>query len=190
MKDYYSLNAQDYIKTTLNCDLSEQYKLFFKYLSNPKTILDIGFGSGRDSLYFKNLGIDVYSIDPSKEFCEEAKKLGLNNIFNIKAQDLDFKDKFDGIWACASLLHIPSNELNEVLKKCSNALHTNGIMYVSFKYGDFEGTRDERYYLDLNENSFPQYLKDTGFAIEEMIISADMRNRADTRWLNVILKKA
>ncbi|MGM9969716.1 MAG: methyltransferase domain-containing protein [Anaeroplasma sp.] len=73
----------------------------------------LGFGSGRDSLYFTSKGYEVYAIDPTKSFCDNARKLGINNVYNLYAQDMEFDNVFDGIWACASLLHVPSNELKK-----------------------------------------------------------------------------
>ena len=99
----------------------------------------------------------------------------------------DFENMFDGIWACASLLHVSSKDLNFVFKKCSKALKKNGIIYASFKYGEFEGERNGRYFLDLNESTINNYLKGTNLKIKEYIITEDVRPDNSTKWLNVIL---
>lgn len=186
--NYYSENAKTFIEETRNCDMGEQYHFFEKNLINAKTILDLGFGSGRDSLYFSNKYI-VYSLDPVIEFCDYARRIGLRNILNIRAQDIDFENFFDGIWACASLLHIKSSELNDVFKKCSKALKKNGIMYCSFKYGDFEGDRNGRYYLDINELSICKYLENSGLKIFDTKITDDVRKDKSWKWINFILSK-
>lgn len=188
MNNYYDKNAQEFINETFNCDMSELYKFFEEKLNNAKTILDLGFGSGRDSLYFKNKGYEVYSIDPIKEFCDNAKKIGLNNVYQMNAQDIEFNDKFDGIWACASLLHIPSSELNDVFKKCAKALKKNGIMYISFKLGEFEGERNKRFFNDMNKDKLLPLLDNTGLTILEEKITIDVRPDKSTEWYNVILK--
>ncbi len=189
MNNYYSNNYKEFIDNTINCDMNYQYNFFLKYLpTNSKTILDLGFGSGRDSLFFKQK-YDVYAIDPTSEFCSNAKALGINNVYNIKAQDMTFENIFDGIWACASLLHVSSNELNDVFIKCSKALKPNGIMYVSFKYGDFEGERNGRFFLDLNEETLLKYLKNTNLNIIDICVTDDVRPDRNEKWLNVILKK-
>lgn len=142
--NYYKENKEQFINNTIDCDMSFHYQFFEKYLSNnTKTILDIGFGSGRDSLYFSKK-YEVCSIDPVMEFCEHAKALGLTNVYCMKVQDINFINIFDGIWTCASLLHIPSYELVDVLNKCYKALKDNGVMYCSFKYGEYEGKRSGR----------------------------------------------
>lgn len=189
MSDYYHDHSEEFINNTFECDMSTQYHFFEKHLANAGTILDIGFGSGRDSLYFKNKGYDVYSIDPEIEFVEHGKKLGLSNISCLKVEEMSYLDMFDGIWACASLLHIPSKDLNNVFKKCALALKPNGVMYASFKYGRFEGLRNGRYYLDLDENSVTNYLKDTGLKIIDILITKDVRPDREENWLNIILKR-
>ena len=186
--DYYNKHADEFIKDTLNSDMSDLYRFFEKHLKIHDKILDLGFGSGRDSLYFMKK-YEVYALDPEIKFCQSAKKMGIKNILNIKAQDLSYANYFDAIWACASLLHVPSNELNETFLKCSNALKSGGVFYCSFKYGDFEGVRNNRYYLDLKEETLLNYLKDTNLEVVETLITDDVRPNRNDKWLNVILIK-
>ena len=189
MNNYYKDNKDEFINNTINCDMSFQYDFFEKYLDkNTKTILDIGFGSGRDSLYFSKK-YEVYSIDPIEEFCEHAKSLGLSNVYCMRVQDMDYTNMFDGIWACASLLHIPTYEMVDVLNRCYNALKDNGIMYCSFKHGEYEGERKGRYFLDLIEERFRQFVEKTKFEILEVCITEDVRPDRTERWLNVVMKK-
>lgn len=186
---YYTDNADIFIEGTIKCDMSLQYKFFEKHLKdNAKLILDLGFGSGRDSLHFSQ-NYNVYAIDPVEEFCSRAKQLGLENVFCMSAQDINFMNMFDGIWACASLLHVPSFELQEVFKKCCNALKDDGVMYCSFKYGEYEGERNGRYFTDLNEQKLKDILKNTNLNIIEICITEDVRPDRNEEWLNVILKK-
>ena len=190
MSNYYKENKDEFINSTIDCNMSFQYNLFEKFLSiEAKTILDIGFGSGRDSLYFQNKGFEVHSLDPEEEFCSHAKEIGLKNIYCKRVQELDFIDMFDGIWACASLLHIPSYELVSVLNKCYDALKEGGIMYCSFKHGEYEGERKGRFFIDLIEERFRQYVSKTKFEILEVWVSQDVRVERTERWLNVVMKK-
>ena len=186
---YYKDNLNSFIDSTINCDMSDQYKLFEKYLNNnTKTILDIGFGSGRDSIYFSQK-YEVYSIDPVEDFCELAKQKGLKNVVCMNVQDLDYQDKFDGIWACASLLHIPSNEILDVFNRCYNALTSNGIMYCSFKYGEYEGERNGRFFNDFTLEKLNKVLSNTKFKVLESTITNDVRVDRTEQWLNVVLGK-
>ena len=187
--NYYSNNSKEFIESTINCDMSNVYAFFEKYIDkDAKTLLDIGFGSGRDSLYFSKK-YKVTSIDPTEEFCEYGKSIGLNNVLCITAQDMEFNNEFDAIWACASLLHVPSNELPEVFNKCYKALKPNGVMYCSFKYGEYEGERKGRFFVDLTENSFNELIKDTDFQIIDTLITEDVRPDRIEKWLNIVIKK-
>ena len=189
MNNYYKDNKEEFINNTINCDMSFQYTLFEKYLDKgAKTILDIGFGSGRDSLYFSK-AYEVYSIDPTVEFCIHAKELGLKNVFCKSVQEIEYVNMFDGIWSCASLLHIPSYELVNVFNKCNSALKNNGIMYCSFKYGEYEGERNGRFFIDLNEEKFKHYITKTDFKILEICVTEDVRQDRTEKWLNVIIGK-
>lgn len=189
MSNFYSIHSKGYIEATEHCDMSVQYSLFEQQLDqNASCILDLGFGSGRDSLYFQKK-YEVYGIDATEEFCEHAKELGLKNIFHMKAQDLNFVNQFDGIWACASLLHIPSSELTDVFKRCHKALKENGILYCSFKYGDFEGIRNERHFTDMTLEKLKCLIHPTQFEIVKECITLDVRPDHDEQWLNVVFKK-
>lgn len=187
--NYYENYAEQFISDTINCDMTNIYNFFEKYLENVKTILDIGFGSARDMLYFKEKGYCVYGIDPSSKMCFNATNQGLTNIYNTDAINMNLNIEFDAIWACASLLHIPSIELNKAFLNCSKHLKNNGIMYCSFKYGDFEGERNARYFTDMTLDSLLQYLTNTGLVCIDSIITSDVRADKKTKWFNVILKK-
>ena len=190
-REYYEKNAKEYIDSTMSCDMSFQYEFFLKYIpkAHNTKILDIGFGSGRDMLYFSSLGYEVEGLDPTLLFCNNMKEKGFN-VFNIYSEDMDFVDNYDAIWACASLLHVNKENLNDVFKKCYRALKENGVMYCSFKYGDFEGIKNGRYFIYLNESSLHQILDGTKFEIKEISYTGDVRlDRASEKWINVILIK-
>lgn len=189
-KEYYEENAKKFILDTLNADMTAQYEMFLKYMKRNGKILDLGCGSGRDSLHFQELGYDVLAVDPIDEFLEHTKNIGVKNVLKLTAEELNYNEEFDGIWASASLLHVPSKSLNSVLKKCSKALKNNGILYCSFKYGTFEGERMERYYVDQTESSILSYLKDTNLIFAVVNMSDDVRENHIDKWLNVVLMKS
>ncbi len=140
---YYSDHADEFIDSTKDCDMCDLYHFFEAHLKkDAKTILDLGFGSGRDSLYFLK-HYDVTSMDPTPEFCEYARRIGLPHILCIKAEEMTFDSEFDGIWACASLLHVEKENLSDVFFRLYRALRKDGVLYCSFKYGDFDGERGE-----------------------------------------------
>ncbi len=106
--------------------------------------------------------------------------------------ELNEYEKYDGIWACSSILHLPKDEFKAVLQKMANALKQNGVIYTSFKYGEFEGERNGRYFTDFTLESFKDYMQDMGtLQIEEYWITGDVRcGRGDEKWLNLILRKS
>lgn len=189
MEKYYEINAKKYIEETIECDMSNQYQFFLKYMNNTGKILDIGFGSGRDMMYFSSIGYEVKGIDPTPSFVNAMKYNGYD-VSLLHSEDMEYQNEFDGIWACASLLHVKRENLSGAFKRCWNALKDNGIMYCSFKYGDFEGIKNERYFTYLNEQLLKEIIQDTGLTILETSITGDVRSdRASEKWLNVVMKK-
>lgn len=188
MSNYYDINAKAYIENTINCDMSFHYQKFLKYLPKTGKILDVGFGSGRDMIYFKSLGYEVEGIDTSIEFVNNMKNQGFNVGFK-SACELNYNNEYDGIWACASLLHVNREQLEEVILKCIKALKENGILYCSFKYGDKEVEKENRYFNYVNEGILRNITTKNNFEIIDMYKSFDIRpNRENEEWINAIFK--
>ena len=189
MYNYYDINAKEYIESTINCDMSIHYEKYLKYLPNKGKILDVGFGSGRDMIYFKSLGYDVYGIDTSISFVNNMLKQGFN-VECISICDLNIKDEYDGIWACASLLHINRENLEKAIIKCINSLKENGVLYCSFKHGDKEIIKDDRYFNYINEEIINIIAIKNNFKIIEIYKSLEVRvNRNNEEWINIIIQK-
>ncbi|NLL36704.1 MAG: class I SAM-dependent methyltransferase [Fretibacterium sp.] len=188
--DYYNMNANDFYESTVSADMSTQYDMFEKRLYTGAHILDCGCGSGRDSKYFLSQGYEVTAIDGSEELCKKASNLTGLEVENMYFKDIDFEDEFDGVWACASLLHVSLDELPIVLKKISKAMKNYGVLYISFKYGDFNGERNGRFFADLNEDSFERIVDGIPeFILQEKCISEDVRPGRTEKWLNAIIVK-
>ena len=153
--------------------------------------MDFGCGSGRDTKYFLEQGYQVTAIDGSEELCKIATEYTGISVKNMLFQELDEKNVYDGIWACSSILHVPSVELKDVIAKMTKALKKNGVIYTSFKYGEFEGERNGRYFTDMTEESFGNLLQSIcELSIEEKWITSDVRpGRGEEKWLNLILRK-
>ena len=141
--DYYNHHAQSFISTTVSVNFKPVQDKFIHALNGPK-VLDFGCGSGRDAKYFLESGLQVTAVDGSEEMCRYASEFTGIQVQNMLFQDLDAQNQYDGIWACSSILHLPKNELHVVLSKMVDALRDDGIIYTSFKYGDFEGERNGR----------------------------------------------
>lgn len=190
--DYYNNNAEEFCENTVNADVSNLYTLFEKYLNSNTSILDCGCGSGRDSKYFLEKGYKVTALDGSIELCKKAKELTGLDVLCMYFQDIDFTNEFDGVWACSSLLHVSRSDLVTVFKKLYNSLKNGGVLYASFKYGDFEGDRNGRFFTDMNEELFNEILEQVkGFTVKEQYITSDVRpGRENEKWFNIIIKKA
>ncbi len=189
--EYYNSNAEEFYESTVNADMSAQYNLFEKYLSDGAHILDCGCGSGRDSKHFLDNGFKVTAIDASEELCKKASELTGLEVKHMCFQDLNFDNEVDGVWACASLLHVEKSELPDVLTKITKALRGGGILYVSFKYGNFSGERNGRFFTDLDDESFETLIADIPeLVLKEKYISTDVRQgRENEFWLNAIVIK-
>lgn len=185
--NYYNNNAKQYFDNTVNADMTDVYQKFLKYLPKDSYILDVGCGSGRDSKFFLSQGYKVEAIDGSEELCQLASGYIGQKVKNIKFSELDYEDYFDGIWACASLLHVDKEEIEDVILRMYKALKNNGVFYVSFKYGESDRIQGERYFNDMNENSTKILLKN--FEIKELWLSDDVRSEKTDRWINTVAKK-
>lgn len=189
--DYYNEKHNMYCNATLDLEFSAIQDSFLKYLKPASLILDFGCGTGRDSRYFFQKGYKVEAIDGSEEMVKMAtEKTGIP-VKHMLFNELSEINKYDGIFACASILHVPYDELPDIFARLKKALKNNGYLYVSFKYGDFSGYRNGRYFTDLNEERFQILLDEVkGLSIIEEAITSDARKgREDEKWLNVILRK-
>lgn len=185
--DYYNQNAAAFAADTVSAGFSTMQKKFADRLPEGARILDFGCGSGRDSRAFLSMGFTVDAADGSEELCRIASEYAGIPVKHMYFQDLDEEESYDGIWACSSILHLPAEQLPDVLAKIERALKPSGVLYTSFKYGDFAGERNGRYFTDLTEETFEALLKNTGLKIEEMWVTGDVRpGRSGEKWLNIL----
>ncbi len=190
--DFYNKNASYFSDGTLSVDFSEIQDKFLSYFPIGSLILDFGCGSGRDTLYFLNKGMKVEAIDGSKALCQIASKNTGITVKHMLFQELNEKEQYDGIWACASILHLPKDELKDVLEKMIYSLKYGGYIYASFKYGESEGYRGERYFTDFTENTFKEFVSDLqALSVIDQKVTSDVRpGRENEKWLNLIMQKS
>lgn len=188
--DYYNQNADQFVKGTVSVDFKKTQDKFLEMLSG-KRILDFGCGSGRDTKYFIEAGFEVVATDGSEELCKSASEYTGIAVKQMLFQELDEIDRYDGIWACSSILHLSKRELIDVFVRMISALCQNGIIYTSFKYGTFEGERNGRFFTDFTIEIFEDFIKDIrNISIEDYWITGDVRpGREEEQWLNLILRK-
>lgn len=191
---YYRDHAEEFAAGTINADMEEIRVRFLVCLPAGGRILDFGCGTGRDTKAFRELGYETDALDGSEALCRIAEKHT-----GAAVRCLDFRDYshsegeiYDGIWACASLLHLKKQELLPVMRELGKALRPGGVMYASFKYGEFEGERNGRFFTDFTPEGFREFMKDIPeFEIEECWVTGDVRpGRRDERWLNLILSRS
>ena len=141
---FYRDNAREYVRETVDVDgIAPMRRRFVELLAANSLILDLGCGSGRDSKFFLELGHQVVAIDPVKEIAACAAQYLQQPVFIKKAEEIDEQNIYDGIWACASLLHIPKSRIAEALSRIAHALKPWGSWYMSFKQGERE-EQDQR----------------------------------------------
>jgi len=187
---YYNQNAQEFFDGTINVDMSSLYSEFTPLLPVNGQILDAGCGSGRDTKAFLDKGFSVHSIDASKELAILAEQLTKQSVEVTIFQDFETQIKFDGVWACASLLHVPMKELPLAFEKLSTPLKSKGVFYCSFKYGREEVKRNGREFTNLDESLLEQVISNSELKILKTWCTSDLRKgRESEKWLNAILIK-
>ncbi len=188
--EYYNKNAKEFTEGTLHIEFTEMQNRFLQLLPENAYILDFGCGSGRDTKYFLDKGYRVDATDGSAELCKIAREVTGIQVREMLFTELDEQDKYDGIWACSSILHANRSELGDIMRRMIAALKKCGVIYTSFKYGDSEGDRNGRYFINFTEETFTEFLKEfPEVSIQESWVTTDVRpGRDDEKWLNLLLK--
>lgn len=196
--DYYTKNASSFIDSTRDVEFSSNQDKFISVVKSvfvtenaDISLLDFGCGSGRDTKYFLQKGFNVDAIDGCEELCKAASDFAGIEVKQALFQEWKAEKNYEGIWACSSILHLSKQDLAEVLVKLSNSLSEKGILYTSFKYGDFEGERNGRYFIDFTEQKFDELLSEINcFNKLETWVTGDVRKgRENEKWLNLLLQK-
>lgn len=189
---YYQRNAQQFFESTVAVDMAEIRDRFTALLPAHGAVLDAGCGSGRDAKAFAEQGFQVEAFDASPELAELASQHSGLMVKVMRFQDLDVSAHYDGIWCCASLLHVPLTELPEVFMRLGNALKAGGVLYGSFKYGQGERQDNGRVFTDMREGEIAGILRGiegVGLRVMQEWISEDRRRERSDRWVNVLVGK-
>ena len=189
--DFYDQNAEEFASGTMAADMSETRSRFTAYIPPKGIILDFGCGSGRDTKAFLDSGFRVEAVDGSEELCALASAYTGITVNKMLFSELDAQERYDGIWACASILHLPRTELAEVIGKLEKALKHGGVLYTSFKYGEYEGMRNGRYFTDFTEESLKAFWHSvTDLQIFDTWRTQDVRSdRKERQWINLLARR-
>lgn len=190
MSNYYESNAERYAAETFSSDMSEQYRRFLPLLKDGAKILDVGSGSGRDACYFQNQGYQVTALEPSKNLGREIRKVFSGEIVCLDIQSYQPMEWYDGIWACASLIHLQEEEVLCFFRKIDMYLNDNGIVYASGKSGISTGeVADGRFFLEFTEQLVEKILTvNKQLKLEQLWYTEDISGRRGFRWLNMVLR--
>jgi len=170
--------------------MSEIYADFVQLLPEKAYILDVGSGSGRDSKYFLKQGFQVFAIDGSAQLAQLASDYIGQKVHHMSFDEIDFEEQFDGIWACASLLHVPRHHMMSVFNKLQRALKPNGVWYVSYKWGTQDREVEGRLFSDYDDVAFHELVDHfQQLEIVKLWRTRDLRKR-DNDWLNAIIRKS
>lgn len=189
--DWYERNARAYFEATVHVDMAPIYQPFLRRLPQGSHILDAGCGSGRDARRFKKLGYKVTAFDASPSLAALASEHLGQDVHVMRFDDIDWRDRFDGIWACASLLHVLQAELPYALTGLAGALRGGGVLYCSFKRGRGERFEKERQFTDMDEDALHKMLLSVPkLKLIKLWLTPDRRDsHAPEPWLNALLAR-
>lgn len=190
--NHYDINAESFWQGTRDHDVSQNINAFLHALPKDRAldILDFGCGPGRDLEQFKQLGHRPIGLDGSKAFCSMAQQYSGCTVLNQDFLSLDLEPgSFDGIYANASMFHIPSQELPGVLAVCHQALKPKGILFTSNPRGNAEGWQGERYghYMEFERSK--SYLEQAGFGIIDHYYRPKGKPRHEQPWLAIVSQR-
>jgi SAM-dependent methyltransferase len=188
---FYDEHGTEFCASTVNVDMSPLYRAFLDHIPAGGRILDAGCGSGRDSLAFLKLGYQVVSIDASTEMASATTRLTGHNALLMRFDEMTFDSEFDGVWACASLLHTSRQGLAPVLTRVARTMKPGGTLYCSFKYGKSERIENGRLFNDQDEASFQAVVSDQlDLELLRLWATDDVRPGRNEQWLNALARRS
>lgn len=194
--EFYDTHAAPFVAQTRNVDMAALRQRFLDALPRrrgaARRLLDAGCGAGRDARAFAQAGYDVAAFDASPAMVAAAQDHAGLPVRRMTFEAFVWESCFEGIWACASLLHVAEADLPEAIARLARHLVPGGVLYMSFKPGAGTRIKDGRRFTDMTEARLGALLDACpALAGCEMWRSADRRpNRAGETWLNALARRA
>ena len=188
--NYYNRNADWYYWTTVGVDMDVLRKKFASYLPGEARVIDMGCGSGRDVMAFSDMGHDAAGLDGAKELLKLAEeRLGIKTVVADMSEYIA-ASPYDGIWCCASLIHLNDEEKARFFRNLDRNLKPGGALFISVKEGIETGRDSDGVYTsNCTGAELRRRLEDAGCEILDDRVTTDAMGRGNVRWLNVFARK-
>jgi SAM-dependent methyltransferase len=191
--EYYEKNAERFWQGTRDHDVTQNYDAFLKALAGegPHKILDFGCGPGRDIAAFKNLGHDPVGLDGTLNFVNMAAKYTGCEVLHQDFTSLDLPpETFSGVFANASLFHVPKDIINHVLKTLFATIIDGGALFSSNPRGnDEESYSNGRYGAYYSESEWINYVESAGFSLIGQYYRPKGLSREQQHWFATVWRK-
>ncbi|MET0793317.1 MAG: class I SAM-dependent methyltransferase [Polyangiaceae bacterium] len=192
---HYAANAAAFWEGTRDHDVTQNYAALLDAIARPAPlrILDLGCGPGRDLVALGALGHEVTGLDGSAEFVAMARGRSSGAVLhqNFLALDLG-EERFDGVFANASLFHVPGAELARVLRQLLQSLAPGGVLFCSNPRSferDHEGFKGERYGTYLTVEGWLERIAAAGFVVERHFLRPTGKPAREQPWLAVVARR-
>ncbi|PHS79599.1 MAG: SAM-dependent methyltransferase [Rhodospirillaceae bacterium] len=191
--NHYNRTAEGFREGTWDHDVTQNYQALLDALEGDHrhVVLDFGCGPGRDLVYFKTQGIEAVGLDGSKEFVDMARAETDCEVLHQNFLKLDLgENRFDGIFANATLFHVPAAELPRILGELYDSLKKGGVLFSSNPRGDNqEGFQGERYCCYHDLETWRRYVQAVGFEELHHYFRPPGLPRAQQPWLATVWRK-
>ncbi|MGO8992873.1 MAG: class I SAM-dependent methyltransferase [Polyangiaceae bacterium] len=190
---HYDATAQSFEEGTRTHDVSQNYAALLGAIEAPPpfTLLDFGCGPGRDLAYFQSLGHEAVGLDGSARFVDRARAATGCEVLHQDFLKLSLPEaRFHGVFANASLFHVPTQELARVLSELRRALLPGGVLFCSNPRGqDTEGFSGERYGAFHTLEAWTALVGSVGFTLITHYYRPEGKPRSEQPWLATVWRR-
>lgn len=189
----YNQHSSEFIARYDNAQMSHLHALLLKYLKPKASVLDIGFGSGRDLQFLYDNGYDIWGMDPSHKFVKNAIErfsAHKNHFFlanlPLEKKELGFNVAFEGIISIAMWMHLNRSEYADAVENIVSIATTDATLIISYSEGN--RAQDERYFEEVDLSYLLELFEAQSYCLVEKIENRDSLNRDTLTWITVVLQ--